>query len=142
MLLNAVCREHAELGVLVHAEPDVLRGGTLDGGGRALRQRIAAQPVRVDNAIEPAAAAEIDDACPVLVDVEERVFGVMGDEAEAAILAGSIAETIPVVRRIIAEEVGDRRVEIAAVEDDEHVVDHVRDIDEVFVGEVGRAVHV
>ena len=57
-------------------------------------------------------------------------------------LAGAVTHAIPVVGRIVAEEVGDGRVEIAAVEDDQHVIDHAGDIDEVFVGGVGGAVHV
>ncbi len=44
-------------------------------------------------------------ARPVFVDIEQRVLGVMRDETETTVASGAVPEAIPVVRRIIAEEV-------------------------------------
>src|SRR4029079_11183828 len=77
----------------------------------------------------------------ILIHVEEGVFGIMRDEAKTA-QAISMAESEPIVRRVIAEKVRDRRVEVAAVENHEHVVDKVIDIEQNFVGRVTCAIRI
>src|SRR5262245_21907114 len=113
MLLDAVRGEHPEFGVLVHAEPDILRGRAIPRSGSAsgLRERIAASPVDLNHPELPAYATHVLDACAVLAYIEQRVLGVVRDEPEPAMFAGAITETVPVVWRIVPQEVGDRRVE-------------------------------
>ena len=88
------------------------------------------------------AAARRPRAGAVLVEVEQRVLAVVEDEAEPAVRAGAVADPEPVVRALVAHEVGDRRVEVAAPVDDEHHVDQVDGVDEHGVGGVWGAVRV
>src|SRR5678815_1968793 len=66
----------------------------------------------------------------------------MGYEAEASVRSRSIPKSVPVVGGIVAEEVGDGRVEVAAIKNHQHVIDQVRNIEKVLVTWVDRAVDV
>ena len=137
--VNAVRYPHSELGVLLEPEPNVLRIalGQRHTGTSALRERVAGRPVRVNLANLP-----VDDAGAIRIRVQQRVFGVVDEESEAAMLARAVPQPVPVVGRIVAEEIRDRRVEIAAIKNDQHVVDEIIDFEQVFVSRVGRAIDV
>ena len=80
---------------------------------------------------------------PVLGHIQQGMFGIMGRESEPAMTPGPVALSIPVVGRRVPEEVRNRRIEITAVKNHQHVVDEVVDIEQVFVsgvlGSVGIA---
>ncbi len=77
----------------------------------------------------------------VFVDVEQCVLGVVNEEPEA-VRPGAVAQGVEVVGPGVAQEVGDGRVQVPAVEDEEHVINQVRDIHQLFVGGIARAVGV
>ena len=80
---------------------------------------------------------------PILGHIQQGVLGIMGRESEPAMTPGPVALSIPVVGRRVPEEVRNRRIEITAVKNHQHVVDEVVDIEQVFVsgvlGSVGIA---
>ena len=120
MLLNAVGAPQFELGVGPQLLEDVLR--------TALEQTAAID--RIARGVRPGA---------VLVHVQQRVLGIVGDEAETAQAVG-VPEPVPIVWGAVAEEVGNRRVEVAPVENDQHVVDEIIHVQQHFVGGIARSV--
>src|SRR5207249_1216642 len=72
----------------------------------------------------------------------QRVLGVMANKPETAIRAAAVAKSIPVIRVRVADEIGDRRIEIAAVKNHEHVIDEVVYIEQIFVSWIWRAIRI
>src|SRR5258706_6824637 len=52
----------------------------------------------------------------------------------------TVAKGEEIVRRGVAQEVGDRRVEIAAPKNHQHVIDHVVDVDQVLISRIWCAI--
>ena len=80
---------------------------------------------------------------PILGTIQQGMLGIMGRKPEPAMTPGPIPLSIPVVGRRVPKEVRNRRIEITAVKNYQHVVDEVVDIEQVFVsgvlGSVGIA---
>ena len=53
---------------------------------------------------------------PILSSIQQGVFGIVGRKPEPAVTPRPIPLSIPVVRRSVPEEVGNRRIQIAAIE--------------------------
>ena len=66
----------------------------------------------------------------------------MGRKAKAAVPPGPVALTVPIVGRGVPKKIGNRCVQVAAVENDEHVVDEVVHIEQVLVSGIGRSIGV
>lgn len=113
---------HAQAKLRIGAEllPQVLRiaFGEAPTGGRAVRSG------------------------PILGHIEQGVLRIMGRKAKAAVPPGAVALTVPIVGRGIPEEIGDRGIQVAAVENDQHVVDEVVYIEQVLVSGIGRSIGV
>jgi hypothetical protein len=125
VFLDVIGHEQPELWVLREAAPKILRAALFK---RAALSRIAG--AKGAGAVN----AEVFD--------EERVLRIVRKETEAAEISSTIANSEPIVWRIVTEEVRDGRVEVTAIDNYEHVVDKVWDIEQVFVGRIGRAVDV
>ena len=121
MLLNVVGHTKTKLRIGAELLPQILRVALSNTptGGRSVRSG------------------------PILGHIQQGVFGIMGRKPEPAMMPGPIALSIPVVGRRVPEEVRNRRIEITAVKNHQHVVDEVVDIEQVFVsgvlGSVGIA---
>ena len=74
--------------------------------------------------------------------MQERVLRVVSEEAKAAVEARAIAHRKHVVRIGVANECGDRRVNISGEEDHQHVVNEIVHVEQVLVGRIGCAVRV
>src|SRR5262249_30567777 len=120
MLLNAIGEMHFEFGVLPELLKDILRV--------ALQQ--TASGARI-------AGGKRSDA--ILVYIQQRVLRIMGDETEAAQPIG-MTESEPIIWRSVAEEIRDRCIQVAAIEDDQHVVDQIVDVEQHLVRRIARAV--
>ena len=75
------------------------------------------------------------------VEPENRVLRVMREEAEAiGTVAGARAE--PVILDLIAAEVGDRGIEVAAVEDHHHVIDQIIHVEQNGIIWIARPIRI
>ena len=62
---------------------------------------------------------------PILGTIQQGVLGIMGRKPEPTVIPGPIPLSVPVVGRRVPEEVRNRRIEISAVKNHQHVVDEV-----------------
>src|SRR5436305_3777410 len=74
--------------------------------------------------------------------MQERMLGIVQEEAEPAELSGAVADRIHVIWTVVIAELRDRAINIAGEKDSQYVVDEIVHIEQVFVAGVGRAVRV